>query len=112
MFKGVVITIIAGLLFFLSTGIFAQDIKRGRIIYEAHCIACHGHEGKGDGMSVHALIPKPPDFTDSKGKAELTKERVMDAIMNGKAGTQMEGWKDKLPSEDIQSVMEYIQSLK
>lgn len=91
---------------------YSQDLSRGRIIYEAHCFACHGPGGKGDGPSVHALIPKPPDFTDPAIKASLTKEKLAEVIANGKTGTQMIGWKDKLSPEEIQAVVEYVQSLR
>lgn len=94
-----------------NVSLFAQDESRGKVLYEAHCIACHGLSGKGDGLSAEALIPEPRDFTNPEVKASLTKEGVTNAIMNGKPGTQMEGWKNRLSPQDIQSLMEFILSL-
>lgn len=101
-----------GCLLFSFGLLFAQDENRGRVIFEAHCIVCHGLQGKGDGLSSEALIPKPRDFTDPEVKASLTKDSVMNAILNGKPGTQMEGWKSKLTLQDAHSVMEYLFSLR
>lgn len=85
---------------------------RGKMLYEAHCLVCHGPTGKGDGPSSHALIPPAPDFTDPVVKESLTKSRVTEAVANGRLTTQMEAWKNKLPAADIQEVMEYIQSFR
>ena len=107
----IVIATVGCLLF--SVGVlFAQDENRGRVIFEAHCIVCHGLQGKGDGLSSEALIPKPRDFTDPDVKASLTKDSVMNTVLNGKPGTQMEGWKTRLSVEDVQAVMEYIFTLR
>jgi mono/diheme cytochrome c family protein len=109
MFK--VFTIVVALL--LSCGmVFAQGDDRGYLIFQAHCAVCHGPQGKGDGPSAEALIPRPRDFTDPKVQASLTKDGVMDAILNGKPGTQMAAWKGKLSVEDAHKVMRYILSLR
>ena len=36
---------------------------KGPDLYRAHCAACHGSEGKGDGPMVAALKIKVPDLT-------------------------------------------------
>lgn len=104
------LTLVYGL---LQAGDIQSNVTpRGKIIYDAHCVPCHGTEGRGDGPSAYALVPRPPDFTDSAVKDLLTKAFITDVITNGKPRTQMEGWKNKLSTQDIQEVMEYIQSLK
>ncbi|MDH3973938.1 MAG: cytochrome c [Deltaproteobacteria bacterium] len=85
--------------------------SRGEIIYSVHCAVCHGIQGKGDGPSSAVLIPKPQDFTEPEVKSILTKDRMMKSIMDGKPGSQMEGWKEKLSNEDIEAVVEYIKLL-
>ena len=107
----------AGMLTFVAGGLYAGETQlevfpRGKTIYEAHCIPCHGRGGRGDGPSAYAMVPRPPDFTDPAVKDVLTKTRIIDAVTKGKRGTQMEGSKNKLSAQDIQEVMEYIQSLK
>jgi mono/diheme cytochrome c family protein len=41
----------------------AGDADPGRAAYRRYCSACHGSEGKGDGVVASALRPKPTDLT-------------------------------------------------
>jgi mono/diheme cytochrome c family protein len=38
-------------------------IGRGHVLYEQHCAACHGKEGKGDGPTAATLRRAPTDLT-------------------------------------------------
>ncbi len=103
-------------LMLVTAGLYAADVKekdasRGKVIYEVYCLVCHGAEGKGDGPSAPAMIPPPPDFTSPAIKEQMTKDRTFTSITDGVEGTQMEGWKERLSSEDIQEVNEYIQTV-
>jgi mono/diheme cytochrome c family protein len=66
---------------------------------------CHGAEGKG-----FAAI-KTPDFTDAKWQASITDEKMIDIIKNGKKGTAMPAFSDKLKDDEIMAVVAYIRSL-
>lgn len=104
--------LVAIILLLFTSSVFAQDSERGKILYEAYCVACHGFKGKGDGLSAPVLIPKPKDFSELDSKGLLTKEKVFGAIANGTPKTQMEGWKQKFSSEDIAAIAEYILLLR
>jgi mono/diheme cytochrome c family protein len=66
---------------------------------------CHGPDGKG----FPAL--KSPDLTDPKWQASVKDKELVDVIKNGKKGTHMPGFADKLKDEEIQTVAAYIRSL-
>ena len=36
----------------------AASLARGRAVYQANCAACHGDEGRGDGLAGRALRPR------------------------------------------------------
>jgi mono/diheme cytochrome c family protein len=50
--------------------------------YVRHCGACHGPEGKGDGIAGTFMRPKPVDLTQiaKKNKGEFPFMRVMETI--------------------------------
>lgn len=98
--------------FFGSRAYSQQEESLGRVVYRAYCSVCHGQEGRGDGLSAAAMIPKPGDFTDTAVSSSLTKEKVMDVVMNGKPTTQMEGWKIRLSNDELLAVTDYILSFK
>ena len=77
----------------------------GKAVFVRNCAVCHGADGKGKAEF------KTPDFTDPKVQAGLTNEQIASAIRDGKRGTAMPPWKDKLSGEDIAAVAAYIRVL-
>ena len=82
-----------------------KDPPDGASIFKSNCAMCHGADGKG----IAAM--KTPDFTDPKVLASLTDQQMLEIITNGKKGTAMPAWRDKLSEEDIRAVQAYVRSL-
>ena len=76
----------------------------GATIFKRNCVMCHGPDGKG------VATFKTPDFTDPKVQASLTDEQILETIKNGKKGTVMPPWRDKLSDQDIKAVAAHIRS--
>ncbi len=74
-------------------------------LFKERCSMCHGVDGKG----FSAI--KSPDFTDPKWQASVKDAELLDAIKNGKKGTPMLGFSDKLKPEEISALVAYIRSL-
>ncbi len=89
----------------------AGDPTNGSLVYEKHCLACHGPQGKGDGPTGKMLKPPPADFTSaaSKKKSEADLRQI---IENGKPGTAMVPWKGQLSETDIMNVLAYLSTLR
>lgn len=83
----------------------AAEQPEGEAIFKQRCSMCHGADGKG-----FAAI-KTPDFTDPKWQESITDKEMIEVIKNGKKGTPMPAFGDKLKEEEILSVVAYIRSL-
>jgi mono/diheme cytochrome c family protein len=88
----------------------SQEPGRGKMIYERHCVVCHGSEGKGDGELSRVLRSLPTDFTSAAFKNKSDRE-VLDAIDDGVMGSAMPAWKGSFSEEEMREVVAYIRSL-
>jgi len=77
----------------------------GAALYKQKCAMCHGADGKG-----YAAI-KTPDLTDPKWQKNAKDKDIAEVIKNGKKGTAMPAFSDKLKEEEIQAIVGYIRSL-
>src|SRR3954471_13785395 len=91
---------------------------RGKDVYDAHCVECHGAGGKGDGASAAYLVPRPRDLTSGKYKIRTTESGTMPTdddliatVRRGLYGTAMPGWDRILGDAEIADVVQYIKSL-
>ena len=82
----------------------------GAEVFKTNCVACHGEQGKGDGIASGSLDPKPANL------AEVTKQVSDDylfwRINEGKPGTSMVAWKSILTEEQVWQVVSFIHTLK
>ncbi len=67
----------------------APDLSEGARLYAAHCVACHGEQGKGDGPAAAGLDPLPTDFTDTARASARSVFGLYNTISLGVAGTSM-----------------------
>jgi cbb3-type cytochrome c oxidase subunit III len=91
---------------------------RGKAVYDAHCVECHGSSGKGDGASAAYLTPRPRDFTTGKYKIRSTEtgtapsdDDLIGSVRRGLYGTAMPGWDRILSDVEIGDVVQYVKSL-
>ena len=98
----------------LGTSISAQELqgepKNGTLIYEQHCIRCHGQNGDGNGEEGAYLIVKPADFHSAESITKTNNELFV-TIKYGLIYSPMHGWSDRLTDQDIMDVIAYIRML-
>lgn len=81
--------------------------ERGRRLFEANCVSCHGPTGRGNGPIAARLETLPPDFT---AMAEQRRDGDFAwKIAEGRGS--MPAWKGVLKDAEIWDLVNYIQSL-
>lgn len=89
----------------------AGDPVKGKTVYEAFCVSCHGINGGGDGPDAATLTPKPTSFTDPAATANLTLQDIERAVLTGKPGTAMKAFGGILLKEDFENLATYLNGL-
>ena len=86
---------------------------RGKELYKANCVACHGESGKGDGPGAGVLKPPPRDHTDRAYMSTLTDEQIGDIIRMGGApkGKPLMPSHPQINGSDLASLVAYVRSL-
>lgn len=88
-------------------------LERGREIYKANCVACHGDTGKGDGPGAGVLKPPPRDHTDRTYMSTLTDKEIGDIIRMGGAikGKPLMPSHPQINGDDLTAIVAYVRSL-
>ena len=88
------------------------DAAKGKETFNNTCVACHGAEGKGDGVAAAALDPKPRDLSNGEYVSTLSNEHLYKVINEGGASVGlsplMASWGGVLSEQDIWNVIAYI----
>jgi mono/diheme cytochrome c family protein len=88
----------------------AEDKKTERL-WKAKCASCHGVDGKGD--TETGKKAKIADMTTPEWHKKTTDADIREAILNGKKveGGEMDPFKDKLSSEQVDALVNYLHTL-
>lgn len=93
-------------------------LKRGEALYEQHCSACHGTEGRGNGDGAQFMLTRPRDFTKAKYRYRSTPAGTMPldgdlyrTLYRGLPGSSMPPWHE-LPPEHLWLLVDYVKSLR
>jgi mono/diheme cytochrome c family protein len=91
----------------------AAPAGKGRQIYKANCVACHGETGKGDGPGAGVLKPPPRDHTDRAYMSTLTDKEIGDIIKMGGAikGKPLMPSHPQIAGDDLVALIGYVRSL-
>ncbi|MFQ5451664.1 MAG: c-type cytochrome [Nitrospinaceae bacterium] len=109
--------ILAGLILipgWLTAGVVSPsgaDLQLGEKIFMKRCKVCHGVRGDGKSFAASVLNPPPRNFISEKSKKELTRERMIRSVTQGRPGTAMMPWEKVLSPREIRAVVHYIRTV-
>ncbi|MBI4007153.1 MAG: cytochrome c, partial [Planctomycetes bacterium] len=83
-------------------------LERGKGLYEANCVLCHGEHGDGKGLASQ-VTPPPANFTDQEWEYGGKLEEIFRTISNGVPGTMMPPWK-QLSETDRWALVYYVKA--
>lgn len=79
-------------------------------IYRESCSVCHGDDGTGAKWGQESLSAKPRDFTSVASQAELTRDRMIVSVTNGRPGTPMPGFASQLSPQQVEGIVDYVRA--
>ena len=92
------------LLILSATAVAAADDVDGKALYERKCAMCHGKDGV-----ARSLAKGSGNFNDAGWQESRTLEVVIETITKGKG--KMPKNEDKLSTEEIKAIAEYVKKL-
>jgi mono/diheme cytochrome c family protein len=96
-----------------SPAVSPAVLERGKAIYKANCISCHGESGKGDGPGAGILKPPPRDHTDHAYMSTLSDKEIGDVIQMGGAmkGRPLMPSHPQIRDNDLKALVAFVRSL-
>ena len=97
-----------GLYAALACGLGAEraEVSEGQALFEAHCMACHGEQARGDGPFAASLPIQPPNILEHLG--HHTRAQLVQLIRSGIPPAMPPA---ALTDEQIQRVVDYAWTL-
>jgi cytochrome c oxidase cbb3-type subunit I/II len=94
----------------------AEQVGRGKLVYDRRCVGCHGAKGDGNGPAATFLDPRPRNFTIGSFKFRTTPSGSLPTdgdlyrtLARGVRWTAMPTWHE-LPEKDRIAVIAYIKT--
>ncbi|MCU0499197.1 MAG: c-type cytochrome [Anaerolineae bacterium] len=88
------------------------DLQRGAALYQQHCTACHGPDGRGDGeLVLSGQVMNPGNFRDPESATGQSPKAWFDTITNGRIEQLMPPWNNALSETERWDVALYTYTL-
>src|SRR3954449_9452466 len=91
-----------------------SNLLRGKEVFLARCVGCHGPKGDGKGPAANFMSPPPADFTDKDDACcggDTGPGDFYYRILRGWTGTAMENFGERLSVDDIWRVVLFVKTI-
>lgn len=85
----------------------ADRLAEGRAVYNYRCYFCHGYSGDAKTLAATYLNPRPTNF-QAADPGQLTRERVLTALHQGRPGTAMKPFVGIISEAHMQAVADFV----
>lgn len=94
------------------------DMGSGEILYEKHCVSCHGKDGSG-GEGTGVTFSRPRNFSvippaiNNPGFLKAASDSVIRHTINkGRLGANMPAFSEQLSAQEIDDIIIYVRSFE
>lgn len=84
------------------------DPRAGKVLFDQHCVTCHGPKGRGDGIEIAGATVA--DLSSPRTQRQLDLD-LLATIHEGRPGKVMPSWEYRLSKEQSRDVLAYIRTL-
>jgi mono/diheme cytochrome c family protein len=85
-----------------------ESLTSAAVLYARNCVKCHGGDGRAKG--IRRKFSGARNLADPEWQDRVSDERIFNVISNGKG--RMPGFGKKLSEAEIDSLVQYVRSLK
>jgi cytochrome c5 len=87
-----------------------DQLALGEQLYSRDCAACHGVDGRGDGVMARDLPEEPLNWQDPVVLLGSSDAQLHGKIVRGGMGTGMPGWGDLYSDEEVWAVVAFLRT--
>lgn len=85
------------------------DARAGKVLFDQHCVTCHGPKGRGDGLEIAGATVA--DLSSPTTQRKLNVD-LLATIHEGRPGKVMPSWGYRLSKEQSGDVLAYVRTLR
>lgn len=85
------------------------NAQAGKILFDQHCVTCHGPRGRGDGLEIAGA--SVADLSSPTTQRKLSAD-LLTTIHEGRPGKVMPSWDYRLSKEQSRDVLAYVRTLR